>query len=524
MKSTTHPPHPPLSIVLYITHKEHKRLQQTLLSIHQQTCTQWTLYIVIPNNDFLSTHQLYSVLHNAPEPFNTIISAHPPHAITHETQGKYITYIASGDVLHENFVAHFFRAIRKKPLLRFFYTDHDLLPKATQPSTPHFKPDWNPDYLTSFNYISRAVIFYRDDVLALNALSIKKHQDYFHQLIVAITSHYKKNEIYHFPSVLFSFDKIEKNQSDKRPSFIDYFIIKTTPCNPSCQRATPFDLAKQTSPLVSIIIPTKNQFFLLKQCINSLLSHTAYPLFELLIIDNQSDEPESLVYLEQLAAKDNIQILHYPHPFNYSAINNVAVKQANGSLIALLNNDIEVINSNWLDEMVTHALRPDIGCVGAKLYYPDGTIQHGGVILGIKGTASHAHKYFPKGHTGYYNRLCVVHNVSAVTAACLVMRKKLFEEVGGFDAVNLKVAYNDVDLCLKVMALGYRNLWTPHAELIHYESKSRGKKRSWWQRRKLRKEASFLQKKWGELLLNDPCYNPNLTLDREDFSPKNETN
>jgi GT2 family glycosyltransferase len=188
----------------------------------------------------------------------------------------------------------------------------------------------------------------------------------------------------------------------------------------------------------------------------------------------------------------------------------------------LLNNDIKVIHSDWLDEMVAQACRPEIGCVGAKLYYPDNTIQHAGVILGIKGTASHAHKYFPKAHLGYFNRLVVTHNVSAVTAACLVMRKELFEQVGGFDEVNLKVAYNDVDLCLKVLACGYRNLWTPYAELIHYESKSRGKKRSWWQRRKLRKEARFLQKKWGKLLQNDPCYNPNLTLEAEDFSLKNK--
>ena len=270
-----------------------------------------------------------------------------------------------------------------------------------------------------------------------------------------------------------------------------------------------------------MIIPTKNQYSLLKSCIDSINNTTSYDNIEIIIIDNQSNEKEVLDYLDSLQVPPHkVRVIKYNKPFNYSAINNFAVKHATGSLIAFINNDIEVINKNWLEEMVYHALRPEIGCVGAKLYYPDGTIQHGGVILGIKGTASHAHKHFPGDHPGYFNRLSVVHNVSAVTAACLVMRKALFEEVEGFDEVNLKVAYNDVDLCLKVRELGYRNLWTPHAELIHHESKSRGKKRSWWQRRKLRKEARYLQQKWGDALLNDPAYNPNLTLDKEDFSPK----
>lgn len=513
----------PLNIVLFITNKEQEPLRQTLRSIHQQTCKQWTLHIVVPNNKNLITPPLSAVLKNSPiKHYHTITSTCQPHLIRLNTQSEYITYVASGDLLHHDFVDRFFQQRQKIPSLRFFYSDHDVLPKTTPPSTPHFKPDWNPDYLVAFNYISRAVIFHHEDVLALKTLNIINLQHYFHQLILAITARYKQDEIYHFASILLTLYNIEKIQFKTQTLFADYFTIDTTVDCPPSQQTTALNTSNSKNPLVSIIIPTKNQFKLLKQCINSLLSKTTYPLFELLIIDNQSDEPESLAYLEQLSSQENIRILHYPYPFNYSAINNFAIKQAKGTLIALLNNDIEIISADWLSEMATHALRPDIGCVGAKLYYPDGTIQHGGVILGIKGTASHAHKYFPKEHAGYDHRLSVVHNVSAVTAACLVMRKQLFEEVGGFDEVNLKVAYNDVDLCLNVMALGYRNLWTPHAELIHYESKSRGKKRSWWQRRKLRKEASFLQKKWGKLLLNDPYYNPNLTLECEDFSLKNK--
>jgi GT2 family glycosyltransferase len=199
-------------------------------------------------------------------------------------------------------------------------------------------------------------------------------------------------------------------------------------------------------------------------------------------------------------------------------MNNQAVSKAKGELVCFLNNDISIIKEDWLTEMVSHACRPEIGCVGAKLFYLDGTIQHAGVILGLKGYASHAHKGFAGDDPGYFNRLIVTHNVSAVTAACMVMKKEIFEEVGGFDTENLKVAYNDVDLCLKVREAGYRNLFTPHAQLIHHESKSRGKKRNKKQQKQLREESDFLVKKWGGVLYSDPAYNRNLTLLREDFS------
>ncbi|MCK5917008.1 MAG: glycosyltransferase family 2 protein [Cocleimonas sp.] len=511
-----------LGILLFFSKKECKLLGQTLLSIDNQTCPQWKLIIVVPDNNFLGLYTLVPILDKSDiKPYSIITSILPPHKIAQQVQEKHIALITSGDVLDKNFVCSFFKHRQKNPLLRFFYSDHQLLNTNKQPVT-HFKPDWNPDYLKSYNYLSRAVIFYRQDLINLTELTtdekLSNQQDYFHWLILHVTQHYRDEEIYHCAMVLFYLNEVRSNEPSLTP-LADYFItddtIHSRPSKIGKQKLPPTD-----NPLVSIIIPTKNQAELLRQCINSLLDNTLYSVIELLVIDNQSDEPTALAYLEQLSHKDNIRILHYPHPFNYSAINNFAVKQANGSLIALVNNDIEVINPEWLSEMVAQACRPEIGCVGAKLYYPDGTIQHGGVILGIRGTASHAHKYFSGDHTGYFNRLAVAHNVSAVTAACLVMRKEVFEEVNGFDEVNLKVAYNDVDLCLKVLARGYRNLWTPHAELIHYESKSRGKKRSWWQRRKLRKEARFLQKKWGKLLLNDPCYNPNLTLDCEDFSIK----
>jgi len=213
-----------------------------------------------------------------------------------------------------------------------------------------------------------------------------------------------------------------------------------------------------------------------------------------------------------------VRVLRYDQPFNYSAINNFAARQARGSFLALINNDVEVISPDWLSEMVSHALRADIGCVGAKLYYPNDTIQHAGVVCGIGGVAGHSHKYRPREDDGYFSRLRIVHNTSAVTAAALLLRREVFEQVGGLDETGLRVAFNDVDLCLKVMQAGYRNLFTPFAELYHHESVSRGSDETPEKRERFKRECAVMQARWPEVLARDPYYNPNLTLQREDYS------
>ena len=211
-------------------------------------------------------------------------------------------------------------------------------------------------------------------------------------------------------------------------------------------------------------------------------------------------------------------MLRWNHPFNYSAINNFGVRHAKGEIIGLVNNDIEPINGSWLAEMVRQVLRPEIGCVGAKLYYPNGTLQHGGVILGLGGVAGHAHRFFPRQSDGYCGRLKLAQNLTAVTAACLLLRKNVFNEVRGLNEPRLAVAYNDVDLCLKVHQAGYRNLWTPYAELYHHESISRGADNTPKKRARWLKEMAYMRRTWAHLLDNDPAYNPNLTLVYEDFS------
>jgi GT2 family glycosyltransferase len=267
------------------------------------------------------------------------------------------------------------------------------------------------------------------------------------------------------------------------------------------------------------LIPTRDRLELLQSCIEGILKKTTYSNYEIVILDNESIEAETLSFFSEIQAKHTcVRVLHYHNPFNFSAINNYGVENAKGDLVGLINNDIEVINPDWLSEMVSHALRPEIGCVGAKLYYEDETIQHAGVIVGLGGVAGHSHKYFHRNSPGYHGRLKIIQNLSAVTAACLVVRKDVYEEVGGLEEINLRVAFNDVDFCLKVREAGYRNLWTPYAELYHFESKSRGTENTPEKQARFNREIEYMKSKWGETLKQDPFYSPNLTLAREDFS------
>ncbi|TOK94540.1 hypothetical protein CGI07_23115 [Vibrio parahaemolyticus] len=227
-----------------------------------------------------------------------------------------------------------------------------------------------------------------------------------------------------------------------------------------------------------------------------------------------------MAYFKQLSRDKRILLLSYDKPFNYSAINNYAIEYAQGSIVVLLNNDVEVISPDWLSEMVSLCSRDEVGCVGAKLYYPNDTLQHAGVILGLGGVAGHSHKYFDKDQDGYFKRLKIRQNLSAVTAACLAVRKDVYNQVNGLNEEDLTVAFNDVDFCLKVQAAGYKNVWTPYAELYHHESISRGTEDTPEKRARFASEVDYMKRTWNSELRNDPYYHPLLTRDREDFSKR----
>jgi GT2 family glycosyltransferase len=259
------------------------------------------------------------------------------------------------------------------------------------------------------------------------------------------------------------------------------------------------------SPRVTIIVPTRDGVAVLRTCIESLRAKTLYPNYEVLVVDNQSREPETLAYLAELERSGAARVLRHDAPFNYSAINNRAVRESLGELLAFLNDDIEVTDGTWLTEMVGHALRPAVGAVGAKLLYPDGFVQHAGVVIGIGGVADHVYRLYPADHPGDGGRAQVAQQYEAVTAACLVMRRDVFEQAGGFDEASLPVAFNDVDLCLKLRARGLEVVWTPHACLIHHESYSRGHDRATREkRRRSEAEMDHMRKRWGTATYEDP--------------------
>jgi GT2 family glycosyltransferase len=268
---------------------------------------------------------------------------------------------------------------------------------------------------------------------------------------------------------------------------------------------------------VSLIIPTRNGLFFLKKCVESILAKTTYENYEILIVDNDSDDLETLSYLNSIAELERVEVIRSPGPFNYSELNNRAADLAKGEIIGLLNNDIEVMDGDWLAELVSRAALSDVGAVGPKLLYGDGTLQHAGIILGIGGWAGHSHKGFSGDVHGYAARVSLASEFSAVTGACLVVRKEIFKKVGGLDAENLKIACNDVDFCLKVNALGYRNVYTPFATLYHHESATRGYEDTPEKKLRFKKELEFMLEKWGNKINNDPMYSPNLTLDSENF-------
>lgn len=450
--------------------------------------------------------------------------------------GEFIALLDHDDALPEHALLFVAQAIDATPDAQIIYSDEDKISADGQRFAPHFKSDWNPDLFYSQNYVSHLGVYRRALLERIGGFraGVEGSQDY--DLLLRCLPHVAERQIVHIPRVLYHWRTVEgstalasgeKSYTTEAGirALTDYFA-QTNPAVSIEQGPVPNTYRvrwpiPQPAPLVSLLIPTRDRRNLVEVAVRSILEKSTYTNYEILILDNGSVETDTLDFFAQIQKEDpRVRVLRYDHPFNYSAINNFGARHARGEIIGLINNDIEVISPEWLSEMVSHAIRPEIGCVGAKLYYSNDTIQHAGVICSLGGVAGHSHKHFPRNHPGYFYRLVLPQALSAVTAACLLVRKRIFDEVGGLDEENLKVAFNDVDFCLKVGAAGYHNLWTPYSELYHYESISRGAEDSPEKIARFQGEIDFMKKKWKAQLENDPYYNQNLTKDREDFSIK----
>ncbi|ANB03840.1 hypothetical protein ECTOBSL9_2213 [Ectothiorhodospira sp. BSL-9] len=448
-------------------------------------------------------------------------------------RGHYLALLDHDDRLDPEALLCMAEVVVAHPEAALIYSDEDKVRGAREFFDPHFKPDWNPDLALSHNYVCHLAVFDRARVLEVGGFreGVDGSQD--HDLLLRFVRGLPPSRIHHVPRVLYHW-RVTEGSTAGSSHAKDYAaeagqraVASAVKAMLPSARVEPGRVPHsyrvrwplpEHAPRVSLIIPTRDRVEILRPCLEAILERTDYPDFEVLVVDNESRCPQTLAYFEELRADPRVRVLEWHRRFNYSAINNFAVTQARGDIIGLVNNDIEPINADWLTEMVSHACRPEIGCVGAKLYYPNGRIQHGGVILGLGGVAGHSHKHLPGDAQGYFNRLQLVQNLSAVTAACLLVRREVFDQVGGLDEKNLPVAFNDVDLCLKVREAGYRNLWTPYAEAYHHESASRGEDNTPEKRRRAEREVAYMRRRWGRELDHDPAYNPNLTLAHEDFS------
>lgn len=456
-------------------------------------------------------------------------------------KGDFVALLDHDDILSDNALFYVAKELQNKPYANLIYTDEDKINDNSLRSCPHFKPDFNIDLLLSYNFISHLGVFRRELIERIGGFRVGFEGSQDHDLALRTVLESTPDQIIHIPRVLYHW-RAHSESTANNPDSKDYTTESGHKAIQSFldeqhrrggNKATAKQQAKnrfychwhlpQEQPTVELIIPTRDQSQILSVAIKSIVSKTIYENYKITIVDNQSIEPTTKEYFKEITRnhKKKIQIIKYNKQFNYSAINNFAVKQSKADIIILVNNDVEVISENWLSEMVSHACRPDVGCVGAKLYYSNGLIQHGGVIIGIGQVAGHSHKYFPRESPGYVDRLQYAQQMTAVTAACLAVRREVYNKVGGLNEQDLTIAFNDVDFCLRVHARGYRNIFTPYAELYHHESISRGTEDSPEKQERFRKEINYMLNQYdiqkiGELP-SDLFYNPNLTKTHENF-------
>ncbi len=442
--------------------------------------------------------------------------------------GEYIGLFDHDDILHPSVLFEDMRAICDHDA-DFVYTDEATFEgeNITKIITFHFKPDFAIDNLRANNYICHFSVFARELVEEAGLFRSAYDGSQDHDMVLRLTARAKK--VYHIRKLLYFWrshpNSVAQDIDSKtyaidagKNAVKDSLTLAGYPAAVESSRAFPtiyrirYEL--QIQPLISIVIPNCDHKNELETCITSILEKSTYLKYEIIVVENGSTKPETFEYYKQLSAHPNIHIAEYTKPFNYSAVNNFGVSKAKGEYILLLNNDTKIITPQWMEELLMYAQRPDVGAVGAKLYYADDTIQHAGIVLGLgaHGIAGHSHYNLPKSNLGYMGKLYYAQNVSAVTGACMMVRRTLFEEVGGLDE-SLRIAFNDVDLCLKLREKGYLIVFTPYAELYHYESKTRGLEDTEEKKARFNDECSRFRKKWKAVLeAGDPYYNPNFSL------------
>ncbi|WP_298636816.1 glycosyltransferase family 2 protein [uncultured Umboniibacter sp.] len=504
-----------IDVIIDLRSLAHSDCSQIIASIEQQTLLPRRVSVVGS-----SECDLLWESPQGPQPLHVVNSSSLSQIA--ESNQRVCVWIAAPGKLSESALMEFARA-RRDHGFSLAYADEDQLAKRNRREKPFFKTDFNEFLLRQVNYLGGVVAIGTDsEAKALLSMLIEAKLP----LDVAVIQRLEDNDqlrsqIHHVTSVLFhnqddlASQLLTSNTRSSALRLANQSAAENTKNQPSLGVMNN-QYRRADQPLVSILIPTRDHYTDLKLCVESVFEKTRYENFELIVVDNGSTCEETLAYLDVLRTHEAVQVLQYSLPFNYSRINNFAARVANGEVLVLLNNDTEVISPEWLDDMLGILAMPKVGCVGAKLLYHDGSIQHAGVSLGPGGYAGHSHRYIEPDEPGYFYFSHLTHSVSAVTAACLAVETEVFWSVGGLDE-EFAVAYNDVDFCLQVIKAGYQNVYCASAELYHYESKSRGLDDTPEKRARFDNEKALLTKKWQGVIDNDPMYSPHLTRNGEDF-------
>ncbi|WP_241510384.1 glycosyltransferase family 2 protein [Burkholderia seminalis] len=530
---------PLISILIRVRGASLEYLESAIQSIFTQIYGNWELCIAVDDVDVSEVAQFLKSISEKDNRVKIVFMSSGGYASIAVNAalglatGDFSTTLGQNDVLSP--LALYLIALKVNEVddLNIIYSDNDEIDGRGIRGNVRFKSSWNPDLFFSSDMVSRSAAYRTSLLREIGGFRVEYEGGQDIDLALRCVKNSTPSQISHIPRVLYHFRQFgETGLTDsyaegdacnaKERALSEFFQgqpgVKVSRGELAGTYRVRYPIPAP-APKVTVIIPTRDGGLLLKKCILSIFDGTTYENLEIVVVDNQSKDRETVDFLQSLSLKGNVTVLKYDFPFNYSAINNFAEKHASGDVLCFLNDDVEAIESDWLREMISHALRPDIGAVGAKLLYADGFVQHAGVVMGIGGFASHAHRLYPATHPGYVGRAALVQNFSAVTGACLVMRREVFREVGGFDEENLPVAFNDVDLCLRVREAGYRVVWTPYAVLHHFESYSRGDDQmSAEKRARFNREKRFMLSRWKTDQLDDPYYNQNLTLDREDFT------
>ncbi|MCU2287744.1 glycosyltransferase family 2 protein [Enterococcus faecalis] len=530
---------PKISIAMPVYNVEEKWLRLCIDSILNQVYTNWELCMADDASTDPNVKKILTEYQQLDERIRVVFREQNGH-ISEATNsalaiatGEFVALLDNDDELAINAFYEVVKVLNENPELDLIYSDEDKIDMDGNRSDPAFKPDWSPDLLLGTNYISHLGVYRRSILEEIGGFrkGYEGSQDY--DLVLRFTEKTTKERIKHIPKVLYYWRMLPTStavdQGSKGYAFeaglraVQDALVRRGINGHATHGAANglydvyYDI--KSDKLVSIIIPTKNGYKDVQRCVSSIIEKTTYQNYEIIMADNGSTDPKMhelyAEFEQQLPGRFFVESIDIP--FNFSTINNRAVKKAHGEYLLFLNNDTEVITENWLTLMVSFAQQERIGCVGAKLLYPNNTVQHAGVILGLGGVAGHGHYGYPHGDLGYFGRLAINVNYSAVTAACLLMKKADFDAVGGFEEA-FTVAFNDVDLCLKVQALGRDNVWLHEAELYHFESQTRGYDDKGKKKKRFEQEKVMMEEKWGPLIENDPFYNPNLTRDIPNFS------